>query len=394
MESVASVRNSRLGMQLLGTGKPSMRTLIVQPWFTAIGHPAQSVLNTARALGVRSNVGYLISDPGDGDFAAMASELQKHGLVERFRSLGDSLRTGTLFSLPAVLRVTRQEVGLRHVFFLDAHLVALASGWPFVARMAPSVRLVSSVYLTGPEHIASHNLARTVVSSFLSSPGRRIFLRTTELRQAWRDAFPQIPRDRIETIPSLELADDADLPSSFRDNKEIRFGVIGQVRPGKGLEWLVPLFAQDRTMGILNIAGTFTSLEHQKRLTVLSGYPNFDNRFLTEADMLTAASSQDYLLALYQDWDVRMEAATVYLAARVGRPVIVYDEGWPGRMIREFGCGLAVSRDNRPDESFFKSLPRPGDDRYQEMLHGIERFRAAHGGAGSREDFLGKMFDA
>jgi len=226
-----------------------MRVLIVQPWFTAIGHPAQSVLNTARALGVRPDVGYLISDPGKGEFAATASELQSYGSVERFHSRGDSLCAGTLFSLPAVLRIARQQTDLHHVFFLDAHLVALAAGWPRIARSAGRVRLVSSVYLGGPEHITSHVLARAIVSRFLSSSGRRLFLRTAELQQAWRDAFPNLPRERIETVPSLELADDGNIPSPVRDNEEIRFGVVGQVRPGKGLEWLVPLFAQNSRLG-------------------------------------------------------------------------------------------------------------------------------------------------
>lgn len=370
-----------------------MRVLIVQPWFTALGHPAQSVLNTARALGIRSDVGYLISDPGNGELAETASELERYGSVERFTSRGDSLRTGTLLSLPAVLRIVRREAELQHVFFLDAHLVALAAVWPMAARGARRVRLVSSVYLGGPERIASHVLARALVSRFLFSPGRRLFLRTAELRQAWHGAFPEVPHDRIDSIPSLELVGGADIPSPRRDDKELRFGVVGQVRPGKSLEWLVPLFAQNRKMGALHIAGTFTNPEHQQRLSFLSGHPNFDNRFLTEADMLTAAADQDYLLALYDDWDARMEAATVHLAARVGKPVIVYDEGWPGRMIREFGCGIAVSRDDRPNESFFSSLPRPGEDKYQALLAGIERFRAAHGGAGSREAFLRKMFD-
>jgi hypothetical protein len=367
--------------------------LIVQPWFTALGHPAQSVLNIARVLGVRRDVSYLISDPGTGELAPMASELQKYGVVERFRSHGTSLRAGTLFSLPAVLRLVRRQPQLRHIFFLDAHLVAMAVAWPVASTSIGPVRLLSSVYLGGPERIASHPLARNLVSRFLSSPGRRLFLRTEELKQSWRDAFPKLPPDAIETIPSLEMADGGDIPSTRSESKVLRFGVIGQVRPGKSLEWLVPLFAENRKMGDLHIAGAFTNPAHRRRLSFLSGYGNFDNRFLTESDMLSAAAEQDYLLALYDDWDARMEAATVHLAARVGKPVIVYDEGWPGRMMREFGCGIAVARNVRPGESFFKNLPRPGDDRYQALQTGIKRFRAAHGGAGSREAFLKKLFD-
>ena len=57
------------------------------------------------------------------------------------------------------------------------------------------------------------------------------------------------------------------------------------------------------------------------------------------------------------------------------------------------GCGIAVSRDDRPNESSFSSLARLAEEKYQALLVSIERFRAAHGGAGSREAFLSKMFD-
>src|SRR5512147_1748413 len=127
-----------------------MRLLIVQPWFTAVGHPAQSVLNTARVLGVRPDVGYLISDPGDGEFCAAARELQKYGSTHRFDSRGTSLRTGTLLSLPAMVRLARMNADLQHLFFLDADLVSLALAWPMAALGARRVQSVGMVYLGGP----------------------------------------------------------------------------------------------------------------------------------------------------------------------------------------------------------------------------------------------------
>src|SRR4051812_17080410 len=114
--------------------------LIVQPWFAIVGHPAQSILNTAKALGVRSDVGYLISDPGNAELAEMAGELAKYGPVTRFSASGDSLRKATLLSLPAVLRVIRRESELQHVFFFDADLIALAGVWPLAARSTRSLR--------------------------------------------------------------------------------------------------------------------------------------------------------------------------------------------------------------------------------------------------------------
>ena len=370
-----------------------MKILIVQPWFTARGHPAPSVLNTARALGIRADVGYLISDPGDGEFSAIARELEKHGQTTRYRSYGTSLRTGSLLSLPAILRTARANADLQHVFFLDADFISLALAWPLAAAVRPSIRSVSVVYLGGPERIAANTPARKLVSGFLHSPQRRLFLRTDELRQAWQQAFPKVPPHHIDTSPSLEISDAGSPISPNRGGEQLRLGVIGQVRPGKSLEWLVPMFQHNDQIGILQVAGAFTNPAHRERLAFLASYPKFDNRFLTEADMLLAASNQDYLLALYDDWDPRMEAATLYVAARVGRPVIVYDEGWPGRMVREFGCGVAVARSPRPDPSFFSTLPKPGDPAYGALLDGVGRFRRAHDAANTRERFLSKLFE-
>jgi len=369
-----------------------MKVLIVQPWFTAIGHPAQSTLNTAKALGERREVAYLVSDPRTGLFEPIAAAIAEYGRVLRFRVLGDSLRMGTLLAVAALVRLAHRSSALERIFFLDAHLVTLAALWPLVPGRLRAVRSLSLICLAGPEPIAAHTLKRFVVTHFLSAPGRRLFLRTGELAGAWRTAFPEIPASHIDTIPSLEIPGERDVVPPREHAGRLRFGIIGQVRPGKGLEWLVPIFQGTSAPGELLVAGTFTNAEHRARLAVLGGHPNFDNRFLAEDEMLAAAGAQDYLLALYDNWDPRMEAATVFLAARVGRPVIVYDEGWPGRMVREFGCGIGVAREPRPDAQFFASLPRPGDPAYRTLLAGVERFREAHGGAPGREAFLATLF--
>ena len=263
--------------------------------------------------------------------------------------------------------------------------------WPLVATGARRVHFLGTLYLRGPERIVGNVIARKLVSGFLSAPWRRLFLRTEELTQAWREAFPEVPTDRIDTIPSLEIVGEFSSDSVEVASKELRFGMIGQVRPGKSLEWLVPMFAESTSIGALHVAGAFTNAAHRERLSFLTQYPNFDNRFLTEADMLLAASKQDYLIALYDDWDARMEAATIYVAAQVGKPVIVYDDGWTGRMVREFECGIGVPRTPRPDRSFFADLPRPGQVRYGQLLAGIRRFRAAHDGNSLRDAFLSKL---
>jgi hypothetical protein len=365
--------------------------LIVQPWFTAIGHPAQSTLNTAKVLGARADFGYLISDPHGGPFEPLARELSGYGSVLRFRAPGGSLRLGTILGIAALLRHGRATPGPESILFADAYLVAIAALWPLASVLLPSVRAVGVVHLQGPEHLVSRPVRRRLLSRFFGVAGRRLFLRTEELARAWRAAFPEIPPERIDTLPTLEIPDAADARPPARRDGRPRFGVLGQVRPGKSLEWLVPLFSADPELGTLRVAGTFTNAAHRQRLGVVRGYAHFDDRFLSESEMLAIAGEQDYLVALYDDWDPRMEVATLFLGARVGRPVLVYDAGWAGRMVREHGCGVAVAAAPRPGAGLFRSLPRPGDDAYRTLLAGVQRFRDAHGGTASRDLFIAKV---
>jgi hypothetical protein len=177
---------------------------------------------------------------------------------------------------------------------------------------------------------------------------------------------------------SLEIPDDEQVPIPAAFSGTLSFGILGQVRIGKGIEWLVPVFLNDATLGKLTVAGEFASPRSQERLSVLQGFAGFINRFLPESDMLELAAKQDYLLILYDIWDKRMESAVLFLAARVNRPVIVYSDGWCGRMVREFGCGLAAPTDHAETVEFLRQLPRPGSDAYTMLLAGVAAFRQAH----------------
>jgi len=139
------------------------------------------------------------------------------------------------------------------------------------------------------------------------------------------------------------------------------------------------------------VAGTFISRQHEEVVAVLRAYPHFINRYLKEDELVLLAGKQHYLLMLYDDWDERMEAATLYLAARVGRPVIVRGSGWCGRMVKTYKCGVLCERGDETAD-FFRSLPRPGDDEYAALLSGMARFREEHSGPAWRQAFLDKIF--
>ena len=366
-----------------------MKLVIVQPWFTAFGHPAQSTLNTARVLGERKDVLYLIEDPrGKPEFAGMAAKLESFSPVRTFRTFGDSLAVRTLFASIALMR-KRKDLPER-IFFLDASLLALSIIWPLFRLFLPRIRFVSMLYLHGPEGVMANSVKRYFVRRFLSQPEVRLYLRTEELASCWRTEFSQVPASRIDTIPSLEIPEGPPPRMKKAGVKERHFGLVGQIRPGKSIEWLAPLFSSNANLGKLLIAGQYFPGKEGDLENVLKDFPSFTNQFLSEQEMIRLAALQDYLVMLYDNWDVRMEAATLFVAARAGVPVLVYDEGWCGRMVREYGCGVGVPRTPRPGKECFASLPDRDSDAYKAMLDGIGRFREAFSGQRIRNIFISK----
>lgn len=219
---------------------------------------------------------------------------------------------------------------------------------------------------------------RFVIGRFLKRPEVKLYLRTEEMARSWREYYKDVSAEKIDWLPSLEIPDDKRQYHLNSHSGRLAFGIIGQIRIGKGIEWLVPAFQKTPSLGKLTVAGEFASAHSRDQLSVLEGYDGFVNCFMTEDDMLERAAEQDYLLMLYDLWDKRMESAVLYLAARVNRPVIVYGDNWSGRMVREFECGVEVPADKDGIVDALMCLPRPGSAEYADLLKGMDTFRQAH----------------
>ena len=250
----------------------------------------------------------------------------------------------------------RRGIRSTRTLFLDGHLLALGLLWGLFRSVLPSPAL-ALLAPEGPERYAGSVWRRLLVRRLLARSDVSLFLRTDELAAAWREAFGLTARAAIGVLPTLELVGAAPLPVRSDRPGPARFAVIGQVRPGKGLDWLIPTFCDHRDLGTLLVAGSLSTENVRTSMPELRGYPHFIERFLPEKELLDLATEQDWLLTLYDEWDTRMEAATLFLAARAGCPVVAYDEGWCGRVVRTFGNGVLVPRTQRPGPDFFRTLP-------------------------------------
>jgi hypothetical protein len=123
----------------------------------------------------------------------------------------------------------------------------------------------------------------------------------------------------------------------------------------------------------------------------LQDHPAFEERYLEDEALLQLTAAQDYILVFYDHWDSRMESAVLYLAMRANRPVLAYADGWCGRMVRQFRCGITVVNGTLNCAKFFPTLPLPGSQGYGELLEGVGRFRAAHSGRALLPPFLERV---
>ena len=358
-----------------------MKLLIIQPWFCAIGHPAQSLINLASAIGRDERVEYLVSSNRDPGFCQDSIELlRKWGEVESYAvttPVGDS---NTVRALLALWRMRLKGRQYQRILFFDESLYVLALLWPLFSLLFPIER-IGVLHLFGPNLGGGlkNRWARFIIGRFLRRPEVSLYLRTEELVQAWLDAYKEVAgRVGISTLPSLEIPDGSVYQHEFESTNQVRFGVIGQIRIGKGIEWLVPAFQNETQLGKLTVAGEFNMPQTREQLSVLREFDGFINRFMSENDMLELAAGQDYLLMLYDVWDKRMESAVLYLAARVNRPVIVYGDSWCGRMVSEFGCGLVAPIDHEETVDMLRRIPRPGSAEYAKFIMGMDAFRQKH----------------
>ena len=81
-----------------------LNLLIVQPWFTAKGHPAQSLMNTASVIGFNDGVSYLVSRQlFSGCFLEIEEKISKYGKIETFSVLNSSIRNNTILSILTII---------------------------------------------------------------------------------------------------------------------------------------------------------------------------------------------------------------------------------------------------------------------------------------------------
>lgn len=350
--------------------------MVVQPWFSALGHPAQSTLNLSRVIPREQVSEFLISAPPPGsELAVMADSIGRNVPLRMFPAAGPRLRFNTLrAALRLIARRGSRGEGRPALLFLDADLLSICA--LMCAGLFRRYPLVCVVHLAGPERMLGSATKRALLRRAARDGALRLFVRSPELLEAWRRDFPQLaPASRL--LPPLEAALQSWPPAAPRQSAApLAIGVVGQIRVGKCLPELLQIADRNPEAVSIAVHGPLYTEQSAAFVSQMRTHPRVRAGFMSEAEMLRVAASQDYLAGFLQEdqWDMRMESATFWLGVKAGRPVLCFGAGWIGRMVRESGCGIILPG-GALDERLLAGVPRRDSPEYARCLESIERLR-------------------
>ncbi len=315
----------------------------------------------------------------------MASTLAREVPLQTFRGAGGNLRRNTVLALRWLLVDGRFRADERTLLlFADADLFVICAAAS--VGLLERFPLVSVVLLSGPESASKHMLKRRLIQSGMRRARLRVFLRTPELVESWRAAFPEFA-EMFRLYPSVESVmptESLATPSPKRRlsgdgatySRPLRIGVVGQIRIGKCIPQLIRA-ASNRPREIrVAVYGPLFKEQPVEFIREMESHHLVHAGFLSEAEMLRIAGEQDYLSGFLEreNWDTRMESATFWLGIKVGTPLLCFDEGWLGRMVRETGAGIALPV-NSIEECRIEGIPGVNSIEYQRCLDSIRKLQ-------------------
>lgn len=198
------------------------------------------------------------------------------------------------------------------------------------------------VVLHGPDRLKAHPLISRLTRQILLWTRSTIFLRSPEHLLQWQRHHKQV---RFCLLPPVEgVLSDVVVPEGPPSPGPLRLGVIGQIRDGKNIPQLLALGDATPENLSITVRGPLSERLTPELEARIAGRADVHIGFMSEAEMMLAARQQDYLSCLFEkSWDIKSESATFWLAVKVLRPVVSFDEGWVADMIRQTGCGIVIA---------------------------------------------------
>jgi hypothetical protein len=356
------------------------KVYLVQPWFAALGHPAQSTVYTCGALRRMISVdviAYLPHHVRYGDTFQMLAKSCNAKIVTALTAASSSktlLIEGTLACMRWLAK--QRDIRNSYVFFLDASPYALLLAlWLFPC----SPLQLSILLLVGPERYRDGHfgfIKWSLVRRLLLKTSTRLLLRTPHLAARWKKALPAAS-SKIDHVASIECAGrPAPVLRNVRNgNRPPMFVVTGQIRAEKSICMLAEMFGANPNMGSLHLVGHFVAPELRQQLA--GRWPNVlvKDEYIEERDLGELLSTATYNLMLYRPWDHDMESAMLFQSAYYQCPVVCFAGGWLESVVSENKLGVvAQAHDAKSVQSALRALPPESSQAYCAITRDLYEF--------------------
>lgn len=341
--------------------------LFIQPFYFYGGHFFQSFNNLIGNLKKYKNFDFLVSinkSLNSNTFKKDFDQLNKKKKIITFKSAKKS--DSRINVVKAFFKVLLIKKDYDVIFFYDVHVFLLSYLYLIFSFLLKKKLIV--VYLFyGPEILKKSMFKSFFFKQFINNKNVRLFLRTKELTRAWQK---QLINNKCK-INYLKSLDYPNIKSRLKNKTgQLKFGSVGQIRQGKSLSFLNNYFKKNKKFKFYVIGG-YANDSARKYFEFLNKSFTEKKIFLSFNYLVKKVEKLDYIVLLYDKmFDKRNEVSTLFLAARMGVPVICFKQNdWLFKKVKKYKCGMAIeSLDN------FKNFPLRNSKKYKSYVLGLDKF--------------------
>ncbi len=343
------------------------KILFIQPYYFSGGHPFQSFNNLILNLLKYDKYDFLVS---------INNHIKEKNFIKDFNIINKKKKIFTYASSPksssnlnvykAFLKtfIMRKKYDL--FFYYDVNL-NITSFLYVLFNIFFKKKIIVIYVLFGPEKIFQSKIRLYFFKLFLRLGNTKIVTRTIELEKSWKKSFNNF-KWKINHIPPIDFPKLNNFNNIRKGN--LSFGSVGQIRFGKSLEFLNSFFKKNIKYNF-SIIGGYANKQSKESSSFLEKKFLISNRtFLTFNEIIKAAAKLDYIILLYDKFfDKRNEVSTLYLAAKLGIPIICFkNNSWLYKQLKIFKFGYSIKSLKE-----FSNFPKRNSKKYKSYIRGLKK---------------------
>ena len=318
------------------------KVLFIQPYYFNGGHYYELFNNLIKKLYKLDYYDFLVSVNNFNQ--ELNKDFEKIKKIKKIKTFNSSRNATSIYNIvKSFFKILFMRKKYSVFFYYDGDVTIFSVFYFFFYFFLKDKKIIFYSAFDGSilKKIKFKKIKFSFVNFFLNSGRNQIVLRTNGHRDTWRKFFPKY-ENKINVIKTLDYPE---ITSTNKINKEkLNFGVVGQIRFGKSLEFLNDFFNKN-TQYDFKIIGSFANKESKKNFEFINNkYLMDQTNFLPFNDMINEARKLDYILLLYDEYvNLDSEVTIFYIASKLRIPIIFSKkQNFLRNIFKKYKCGIMI----------------------------------------------------